>query len=219
MENCALSRTVDKIGTRYTYRFLLGVDASADCSELEKHKWSTLGVIDHARFNVFFDLMILCVLILALCSSAARAESANSDFKRGESAEAREDYDTAYDLYQKAVARNSNDLVYKTALYRVKISASGMHMSRGRKFLQGGDEQSALSEFIHAATHENKGDVNRYANEVRTEKSLPDAILPVSFYHSEFGFVAVYKSVHALIEAFLRRVSHRRKSIRVHKAP
>jgi general secretion pathway protein D len=71
---------------------------------------------------------------------------------RIESAEAREDYDTAYDLYQKAVAKDSRDLIYKTALYRVKVSAAGMHMGRGRKLLQGGDEEGALSEFIHAAT-------------------------------------------------------------------
>ena len=96
--------------------------------------------------------LLLGVLILVLCNSAVLAESANSDFKRGESAEAREDYDTAYDLYQKAVDKDSKDLVYKTALYRVKVSASGMHMSRGRRLLQGDDEEGALSEFIHAAT-------------------------------------------------------------------
>ena len=64
----------------------------------------------------------------------------------------RKDYDTAYDLYQKAVAKDSKDLIFRTALYRVKVSASLMHMSRGRKLLQGGDDESALREFIHAAT-------------------------------------------------------------------
>jgi len=72
-------------------------------------------------------------------------------FKHGEAAEAREDYDTALDLYQKALAKAPNDLTYKTALYRVRVSASGMHMAKGRKLLQGGDEQGALVEFLHAA--------------------------------------------------------------------
>ncbi|HMH11935.1 MAG TPA: secretin N-terminal domain-containing protein [Edaphobacter sp.] len=109
-------------------------------------------VLDRVRIKVVIEVMLWGVLILLLSSSAVLAESANSDFKRGESAEAREDYDTAYDLYQKAVARDSKDLVYKTALYRVEISASGMHMTRGRKLLQEGDEDGALREFIHAAT-------------------------------------------------------------------
>jgi general secretion pathway protein D len=153
MENCTLGTTVDQLGAPYTRRLLSGVDASANFSPNEKPRWSMLHeVFDCGRVKVAFKPTFLAVLILVLCSSAVLAESANSDFKRGESAEAREDYDTAYDQYQKAVARNSKELIYKTALYRVEISASGMHMSRGRKLLRDGDKESALSEFIHAAT-------------------------------------------------------------------
>ena len=149
MENCRLRTTVATIGTQYAYRFLSRVDATADLSPNEKPKWSMLdGVLDRARVKVACEPMLLGVLILVLCSSAVLAESANSDFKRGESAEAHEDYDTAYDLYQRAVAKDSKDLIYKTALYRVKVSVSGMHMSRGRKLLQGGDEEGALRELI-----------------------------------------------------------------------
>jgi general secretion pathway protein D len=92
--------------------------------------------------------------ILALTSLSApslHAQSAASMFKHAQAAEAREDYDTAFDLYQKALAKAPNDLTYKTALYRVRVSASGMHMSKGRKLLQGGDQQGALVEFLHAA--------------------------------------------------------------------
>ena len=133
LEKWKLSTTIGKISTRDTF-----------CSMLD-------DMLDRARAKIALDLMLLWVLIVVLCSPVL-AESANSDFKRGESAEAREDYDTAYDLYQKAVAKDSRDLIYKAALYRVKVSASGMHMGRGRKLLQGGDEEGALSEFIHAAT-------------------------------------------------------------------
>ena len=38
----------------------------------------------------------------------------------GEAAEAREDYDTAFDDYQKAYAKAPKDLTYTTALYRVQ---------------------------------------------------------------------------------------------------
>jgi general secretion pathway protein D len=92
--------------------------------------------------------------VLALCGPSIaplRAESASSMFKHGEAAEAREDYDTALDLYQKALAKAPNELSYKTALYRVRVSASAAHMGKGRKLLEGGDEQGALVEFLHAA--------------------------------------------------------------------
>jgi len=72
-------------------------------------------------------------------------------FKHGQAAEAREDYDTAFDLYQKAVAKAPNDITFKTALYRVRVTASAAHMSKGHKLLEGGDEQGALAEFLHAA--------------------------------------------------------------------
>lgn len=152
LENCTLRATVGKIEVQDTYSFLSGVVASVDISPNERRKWSMLDDgLDRASVEAAIELALLGVLILMLCSSAVLAESGNSDFKRGESAEAREDYDIAYDLYQRAVAKDPKDLIYKTALFRVEISASGMHMSRGRKLLHGGDEEGALNEFIHAA--------------------------------------------------------------------
>ena len=79
------------------------------------------------------------------------AESANSIFKRGQAAEAKEDYDTAFNLYQQAYAKSPNDLEYRAAIYRVKVSASGAHIMRGRKLIAAGDEQGALVEFLRAA--------------------------------------------------------------------
>lgn len=148
-----MTTAVGKTSTRYTSGLLIGVDASAGFNASERPMWSMLdNVLDRARIKAAFELMLLGILILVLGSSALLAEPAHSDFKRGESAEAREDYDTAYELYQKAVAKDPRDMIYKTALYRVTVSASGMHMGKGRKLLQGGDEEGALSEFIHAAT-------------------------------------------------------------------
>jgi general secretion pathway protein D len=79
------------------------------------------------------------------------AESASSYFKRGASAEAREEYDAAYDNYLKANAKAPKDLRYRTSLYRVRVTASSQHMTKGRKLFQAGDEQGALVEFMRAA--------------------------------------------------------------------
>jgi general secretion pathway protein D len=97
-------------------------------------------------------IALFALLVFSSVSSPSLcAQSAGSMFKHAESAEAHGDYDTAFDLYQKASAKAPNDLAYKTALYRVRVSASGLHMSKGHKLLDGGDDQGALIEFLHAA--------------------------------------------------------------------
>ena len=79
------------------------------------------------------------------------AESANTDYKQGQAAEAHEDYDTAFNDFQKASKKDPKDARYKIALARVRVSASAAHISNGRKLLQAGDTQGALAEFLHAA--------------------------------------------------------------------
>jgi general secretion pathway protein D len=93
---------------------------------------------------------LLAVLGLSSVSLSARAESANSDFKQGRNAEASQDYDTAFADYQKAFQKNPKDLRFQTALYRVRVSASAAHISKGRALFQSGDIQGALAEFLHA---------------------------------------------------------------------
>jgi general secretion pathway protein D len=152
VRNCTLRAIVHRTCIWDTYRFLSAVDASVNIGPNERRKWASLDVArKRSRIKVVVKFALLSVIILVSCGFVLLAESANSDFKRGESAEAREDYDTAYDFYQKAVAKDPKDLIYKAAIYRIKVSTSGMHMSRGRKLLQRGDEEGALNEFIHAA--------------------------------------------------------------------
>jgi general secretion pathway protein D len=95
--------------------------------------------------------LLAVVAVLVLSSVLLRAESGKTYFKRGETAEAREDYDAAFDNYQKAYAKDPKDLQARTALYRVRVTASAMHLTRGQKLLDGGDEQGGLAEFLHAA--------------------------------------------------------------------
>ena len=101
--------------------------------------------------SVLWIALIAVVAIFGLSGVRLQAESASSDFKHGQAAEAREDYDAAFDSYQKAYAKDPKDLHYRTALYRVRVSASALHMTKGRKLFQAGDEQGALAEFLHAA--------------------------------------------------------------------
>lgn len=88
---------------------------------------------------------------LGLGALPAVAESAHTLFKRGQAAEARQDYDTAYNDYQQAAQKDPKDLGIRTALTRIRVTASGLHMTKGRALLQQGDQAGALAEFLHAS--------------------------------------------------------------------
>ena len=100
---------------------------------------------------VFPIVLVAAAACIGLASPRMRAESANSDFKQGKIAEAREDYDTAFDAYQRALKKSPGDARFKVALARVRVTASSEHMTKGRKLAAAGDVQGALAEFLHAS--------------------------------------------------------------------
>jgi general secretion pathway protein D len=105
------------------------------------------GFSGAAFWIAFFALLT----VFGLSSIPLRAESANTFFKRGQTAEMHEDYDAAFDNYQKAYKKDPKDLRYRAALYRVRITASAVHVTKGQKLMDAGNEEGALAEFLHAA--------------------------------------------------------------------
>jgi general secretion pathway protein D len=88
--------------------------------------------------------------LLLLCSIAAHAQSAKTWEKRGEAAEAHQDYDTAYEDFQHATNLKPNDLRYKTNFARMRYQAGVAHVDRGRVVRQSGDLNGALAQFRRA---------------------------------------------------------------------
>ncbi|MGA3129594.1 MAG: cohesin domain-containing protein [Terracidiphilus sp.] len=101
--------------------------------------------------TVFAIVLFAAVAGFGLPGAKLYAESANADYKQGQAAEAREDYDTAFDDFQKAFKKNPKDTRFKIALARVRVTVSSVHVSKGHKLLAAGDTQGALAEFLHAA--------------------------------------------------------------------
>ncbi|MDE3199406.1 MAG: type II and III secretion system protein [Acidobacteriota bacterium] len=96
-------------------------------------------------------LTFLLTAVFLLCMPlAAHADQAKKLYKSGQKAEAREDYDAAFENYQKAWSLKPDDLAYKASYYRVRLTASTMHVSKGQKLEASGDQQGALEEFMHA---------------------------------------------------------------------
>jgi general secretion pathway protein D len=112
------------------------------------------------------------------------AESAGKDFKMGQAAEARADYDAAFDLYQKAYNRDPRDARFKIALARIRTTASAAHVTKGRKLLESGDVQGALAEFLHAAeidpgNEAAQQEIARVRQRQGTNPPVPEENMPV----------------------------------------
>ncbi len=101
--------------------------------------------------TVFAIVLFAAAAGFGLPCARAFGESANTDYKQGQAAEAREDYDTAFEDFQKAYNKDPKDARFRIALSRVRVTASSVHVTKGRKLALAGDSQGALGEFLHAA--------------------------------------------------------------------
>jgi general secretion pathway protein D len=95
-------------------------------------------------------LLVLLCCAAALGSATAHAQSASTWNKRGQDAEARQNYDAAMEDYHQAMLKNPSDLRYKTRYEHNRFLASVGHVDRGRVLRQSGDINGALTEFKRA---------------------------------------------------------------------
>jgi general secretion pathway protein D len=105
-----------------------------------------------AASRLISQIAFLAVFAVVGAGAAqVHAQSAKSYYKQGQVAEGHEDFDKAFNDYQKAYSMAPKDLSYKEAYYRVQIPAASLHMKNGRRLMQTGDEQGALMEFLRAS--------------------------------------------------------------------
>src|SRR5579884_1581123 len=90
------------------------------------------------------------LLIFALLLPLA-AESAKSLYKQGQIAEARQNYEQAYELYKQAFDKNPTDISYRSAFERLRFLAGASHVHRGQLLRDAGRLQEALAEFQKAS--------------------------------------------------------------------
>ena len=91
--------------------------------------------------------------VLSLYPSSAtslHAQSASTWNKRGQAAEAREDYDAAFEAYRQAHTKSPADIRYKAPFERLRFQAAVAHVDRGRVLKQSGDLGGAMQEFRRA---------------------------------------------------------------------
>jgi len=79
------------------------------------------------------------------------AESAESDYKAGDKAERKNNFDAAYQAYKKAHDLKPSDPKYMSAYVRMRFYAAAEHIRKGQSLRDSGSIQEALAEFRIAA--------------------------------------------------------------------
>jgi general secretion pathway protein D len=95
--------------------------------------------------------LALIGFFLSLVVLAAAAESAKSLYNKGKIAEARQNYEQAYDLYKQAYDQKPQDASYRSAYERLRFLAAASHVHRGQLLREAGRLEEALAEFQKAA--------------------------------------------------------------------
>src|SRR5215467_3109132 len=90
------------------------------------------------------------LLMLVCFSISAYADQAKSLNEKGSDAEARQNYEQAYDYYKQAYALKPKDLKYRASYERTRFLAAASHVHRGQILRDGGKLEEALAEFQKA---------------------------------------------------------------------
>ncbi len=93
-------------------------------------------------------LGLLLVLVLVV---PAYADKAKSLYNKGRDAEARQQYEQAYEFYRQAYELKPKDLRYRISFERTRFLAASGHVRRGQQLQQQNKLQEALTEFEKAA--------------------------------------------------------------------
>jgi general secretion pathway protein D len=93
----------------------------------------------------------LVALLVALLTLPAAADKARSLYNKGRDAEARQNYEAAYDFFKEAYDLKPKDVRYRAAYERIRFLAGASHVHRGQLLRDAGKLDEALAEFQKAA--------------------------------------------------------------------
>ncbi len=92
----------------------------------------------------------LLLLLVAAMTVPALADKAKVLYNQGQDAEARQNYEGAYDCYKRAYDLRPKDLRYRTAFSRARFEAAAAIVHRGQKLREQGKLDEALAAFQKA---------------------------------------------------------------------
>src|SRR5712664_626929 len=94
-----------------------------------------------------FSKLIVC---MGAGLMAAGCPKGKTDYSQGRKAERLQDYDAAYDYYQKALKNDPENAIYLIKFNQARFEASSLHVKNGAKLRERGQLEAAASEFQRA---------------------------------------------------------------------
>src|ERR1700733_8091178 len=92
------------------------------------------------------------LLLVAAITLPATADKAKTLYDQGQDAEARQNYEGAYDFYKQAYDLKPKDLRFRTSLARARFEAAAAVVHRGQKLREEGKLDEALATFQKAVS-------------------------------------------------------------------
>src|SRR6202166_5435629 len=90
------------------------------------------------------------LLLVVISILPAIADKAKSLYEKGEDAEARQNYEQAYECFKQAYDLKPKDLRYRASFERLRFKAAATIVHRGLGLREAGKLQEALAEFQKA---------------------------------------------------------------------
>src|ERR1700733_6951626 len=91
------------------------------------------------------------VLLVVVAILPAIADKAKTAYEKGQDAEARQNYEGAYEFFKQAYDLKPKDLRYRTSFERMRFKAAASVVHHGQLLREEGKLQEALAEFQKAA--------------------------------------------------------------------
>src|SRR5262249_49242886 len=111
--------------------------------------------------------------LLLSFSVFAGADNAKSLYSKGKIAEARQNYEQAYDYYKQAYDQKPQDISYRAAYERLRFLAGASHVHRGQLLREAGRLEEALAEFQKAVDIDPASAIAK--QELQVTKQMMDA--------------------------------------------
>ena len=114
----------------------------------------------------------IVLLVLAITLPAA-ADKAKSFFNKGRDAEARQNYEQAYEYFKQAYELKPKDIQYRSSYERTRFLAAASHVHRGQLLRDAGKLDAAMAEFRKAAEIDSASFIAQ--QEIRRTQKMIDA--------------------------------------------
>jgi general secretion pathway protein D len=112
-------------------------------------------------------------LVGAVILGAVAADQSKVLYNKGRDAEARQNYEQAYDFYKQAYDLKPTNLTYRASFERLRFLSGASHVHRGQLLREAGQLDAALAEFKKAAEIDPSSAIAR--QELQRTKQMIDA--------------------------------------------